>query len=723
MAAFKHKISTNFEIKLTKVAICVTLLASFLLARNVVNFFVSHLNEGSYRTAGEELLFLAVVIFFIYGNLIYQFTRIGFLRRLLTHRPASLEERERFYDVPAPALTILVPSYKEEARIIKETLLSAGLQGYPNLRVVLLIDDPPNPSNPDDHSALVAARRLPSDLQALFEKPKNKLQSELEDFVRRKARGLNVSQECQRLAKLNREISKWYEALASEFNISDHTDRWFVKEILLKPADKYCRRAGELLRRCERGQLQSAESVIFREYRKLASLFDVEFTSFERKGYLNLSHEANKAMNLNSYIGILGKSFREVRVNGSICLEEAEPCNAEVVIPDTKYLITLDADSLLLPDYAMRLIYVMEQPGNERFAVVQTPYNAIPDPPGVLERIAGATTDIQHIIHQGFTHYGATFWVGANALLRKAALDDICTIVKERGFNIKRYIQDRTVIEDTESSVDLINQEWKLFNYPARLSYSATPPDFGSLLIQRRRWANGGLIILPKLIRYLFKDWNVHRRIGEGLNRAHYLTSIAGVNIGLLLIMLYPFDPDVSSISCLALLFCANAFIYCRDLVRSGYRCTDFLRIYALNLMLIPINLGGVFKSLHQAWTQKKIPFGRTPKVKGRTAAPAFYIIAEFAILLFSIISFAVYVILGRWSYAVFSLSNSIFFLYIVKHYMGLRESKEDLISWWTSSRLKPVLSNPAALRNGFAITLLLLSLLIITVGLSNAHH
>ena len=36
-------------------------------------------------------------------------------------------------------------------------------------------------------------------------------------------------------------------------------------------------------------------------------------------------------------------------------------------------------------------------------------------------------------------------------------------------------------------------------NYPERLSYSATPPDFGSLVVQRRRWANGGLLILPKL--------------------------------------------------------------------------------------------------------------------------------------------------------------------------------------------------------------------------------
>ena len=67
------------------------------------------------------------------------------------------------------------------------------------------------------------------------------------------------------------------------------------------------------------------------------------------------------------------------------------------------------------------------------------------------------------------------------------------------------YIQDTTVIEDTGATIDLARQGWRVENYPARLSYSATPSDFGALAVQRRRWANGGLIILPNLLSYLFK--------------------------------------------------------------------------------------------------------------------------------------------------------------------------------------------------------------------------
>lgn len=39
--------------------------------------------------------------------------------------------------------------------------------------------------------------------------------------------------------------------------------------------------------------------------------------------------------------------------------------------------------------------------GSERIAVSQTPYSAVPGSPGVLERVAGATTDMQYIVHQG----------------------------------------------------------------------------------------------------------------------------------------------------------------------------------------------------------------------------------------------------------------------------------------------------------------------------------
>ena len=204
-------------------------------------------------------------------------------------------------------------------------------------------------------------------------------------------------------------------------------------------------------------------------------------------------------MNLNSYIGLMGGSYREVQP--SPAPRWSRRAGPPLNIPDPDYVLTLDADSVLLPEYCLRLVHLLEQSEHRDMAVAQTPYSAFPGSSTRLERIAGATTDLQYIVHQGLTYYDATFWVGANAVIRKRALDEIAETSYIGDWEIRHYIQDRTVIEDTESTIDLGVHGWRLYNCPERLSYSATPPDFGSLCIQRRRWANGGLLILPKLRR------------------------------------------------------------------------------------------------------------------------------------------------------------------------------------------------------------------------------
>ena len=90
---------------------------------------------------------------------------------------------------------------------------------------------------------------------------------------------------------------------------------------------------------------------------------------------------------------------------------------------------------------------------------------------------------------------------------------------------------------------------WRLDNYPERLSYSATPPDFGSLVVQRRRWANGGLIILPKLITLMRQQSRdgVRGRVMESFLRLNYLASITWATFGLMLLLAYPFDDRLLS--------------------------------------------------------------------------------------------------------------------------------------------------------------------------------
>jgi hypothetical protein len=308
----------------------------------------------------------------------------------------------------------------------------------------------------------------------------------------------------------------------------------------------------------------------------------------------------------------------------------------------------------------------------------------------MLERMAGATTDIQYLIHQGFTAYNATFWVGANALLRKSALDDICTEHEERGYRIRKYIHDRTVIEDTESSIDLAERGWKLFNYPERLAYSATPSDFGTLLIQRRRWANGGLIILPKALRYLRRGTFNAQHLAEAACRIHYLTSIAIVNVALLLILFGWFERN-ARIVWIIVASLPYMILYARDLVACGYRLSDFLRVYALNLLLVPVHMGGTLKSLHQAVTGKRTPFARTPKVIGRTAAPGFYILSEFALLVGAAAMAGVNTAAGNWLSAGFAAGYVAFCSYAIWGLMGIRPSLVDLRLWLRPPKPAPL--------------------------------
>jgi len=335
--------------------------------------------------------------------------------------------------------------------------------------------------------------------------------------------------------------------------------------------------------------------------------------------------------------------------------------------------------------------------------VAQTPYSAYPGSTTRIERLAGATTDLQHIVHQGLTHYNATFWVGANAVLRKIALDDIAEVDEYNGHPIRRFIQDRTVIEDTESSVDLGARGWKLVNYPERLSYSATPPDFGSLSIQRQRWANGGLLIMSKLWRSLRHRRHEGERMtmGETFLRVNYMASICWASFGLAVLLIYPYTDRL--LSPLVLVTALPYFLaMAADLKRCGYRRLDVLRIYGFILVLLPVNLSGVCKSVGQALTGRKIAFARTPKIRNRTTAQLTFVLTPYLLVAWASFTFAGDVEASRWAHAAFAGGNALLATYAIVAYIGIRHSVEDV---WMNlvSRLYRPERAPAPVRSAAA--------------------
>ena len=115
------------------------------------------------------------------------------------------------------------------------------------------------------------------------------------------------------------------------------------------------------------------------------------------------------------------------------------------------------------------------------------------------------------------------------------------------------------------------------------------------------------------------------------------------------------------------------------DLRYCGYKASDVLRIYGFNLILLPVNLAGVLKSLQQALSGKKIPFARTPKVKNRTVSPMLYVITPILIVGFSAFTLWRDTIAHNWGNAAFAGFNAVVATWAIVAYIGIGNSLVDI--------------------------------------------
>jgi cellulose synthase (UDP-forming) len=669
--------SMKFEILLTRLAMAVSSVAVAVGLADIVYGVVASQDGVSLKKMALLTLFSLAILGLFYGNIVYQLTRIGQLKRSLPRSSGYAELASLYSAGRVPAVAILIPSYKEQLSVVMQTVVSAALAEYPERRITILIDDPPACTGAD-HQALCATRELAVELNEFFRDAAEKFEAAARHYDERLRSGsLMLEREQEILASLYAEAALVVESIGLRYaEISNpvfaHTDEVFAREIIDRLVREHRERAAGL-----RNSLEINDALLDREYRRLRALFAVPINSFERKRFDNLSHAPNKAMNLNSYIGLIGRAFLVSRsAAGAPVLTESVSTDADLVIAGADYILTVDADSIILPDYLLKLVSIME--ADRSIAIAQTPYSAFPNAQSLLERVAGATTDIQYLVHQGFTAYNATFWVGANAVLRRAALQEIKTDLEERGHFVPVFIQDKTQIEDTGSTIDLVARGWRLHNHPERLAFSATPADFGALVIQRRRWANGGLIVFKDLLDLWSRGDSLRTGKLEAVIRSHYLVSPALANIGLLLLLLIPFGSEYSNFW-FPIAAAPYYFLYGRDLKRSGYEWRDLLRVYSLTLVLVPVNLAGVYRSIQQMVTGRKSPFARTPKIGDRTSAPACHLLTLWGLTAAAFLSAGMNLWFGNLLFFWFSAMNSGFFIYGVLCLIGLPEAIADL--------------------------------------------
>ena len=627
-------------------------------------------------------VFLISVTFLAFSACMHLLARSGALPRFAAHRRTRRIVLDEHFAEREPRLTALLPSRSEDPALVRMGLWSVALQEFPRLDVVLLLDDDPSPVDDDARAGLEGCRRLTEDLANTLRPVHERVETAA---ARVRDDAISPAEATEVAMREHATCAQWLRARAAAEPATTHVEVFFVEQVLRRLADELDATATALQEAADAGEPPLAVERARHLVDRLVRIFGVRTRTFERRRYTNLSHTANKAMNLNAYLGLMGGRYREQVVPGGVALERIDGRAADLEVPESEYVLTLDADSMLLPGYCMRLVYALEQPENAGVAVVQTPYSAYRGAPTRLERLAGATTDLQHIVHQGLTAFDATFWVGANAILRWEAARHLRREGREDGIPVVRFISDRTAIEDTESSIDIAAQGWSLLNYPERLSYSATPPDFGTLVIQRRRWADGGLIVLPKLHELAVRRRREGRplRLAERLLRVNYLGSVSWVTLGLLAVLtLYPLDGQL--VTLLLLLIAVPYFTeMASDLHALGYHRRDVAAIYGLNLLLLPVNLAGSAASLVQVLSGRRARFARTPKVATRTRVPALYLIAPLAILAIAAAVAVRSVFAQAWGTTLFAAFTALAILWAIARLIGIRHTVSDLWFAW----------------------------------------
>ena len=177
------------RVAMARLAIVVTVIGwvSYLVWWLFADFFRPGFETAADRA--EAVLYLLIVTLLTASAVAYLISRMGYFYRTRTQHRASRAALDEFFDATTPALTTIIPSYQEDTRVIRNTLLSAALQEYPDKRVVLLIDDPFVPKTAEAAGQLAAARALPDEISRLLAAPASRFGRAVEAFEARCAGG------------------------------------------------------------------------------------------------------------------------------------------------------------------------------------------------------------------------------------------------------------------------------------------------------------------------------------------------------------------------------------------------------------------------------------------------------------------------------------------------------------------------------------------------------
>ena len=240
------RIAGDWAMAFGRGAVVVTVAAWAALVVTVLNGQVIE-GVAGHASLFETVGFLTAVSLLAASATAYLFGRLGFYYRARNHRRVPRAMLDEFFAERRPSVTALVPSYQEEPGVILMTLLSTALQEYPDLRVVLLIDDPPNPRYAGPRrAARPAPRRCPprsSGCSPSRAGASTAALARLRDD-RRPGTADPSAEEVDALADEYEYAGAWIRSLGDQYQVTDHNEA-----LLRRPRARPARRRADADRR------------------------------------------------------------------------------------------------------------------------------------------------------------------------------------------------------------------------------------------------------------------------------------------------------------------------------------------------------------------------------------------------------------------------------------------------------------------------------------------
>jgi Glycosyl transferase family group 2/PilZ domain len=181
--------------------------------------------------------------------------------------------------------------------------------------------------------------------------------------------------------------------------------------------------------------------------------------------------------------------------------------NAALPRTDGELVLMLDADHVPMPDALDAMVGYFD---DEKVALVQSPHDFF-NHDSVQHYVVGRHEQslFYRVVCPGKDRYGAAYWCGSAALLRRRALLEIGGVATE------------TIAEDFHTTIRLQRHGWTSRYHDEVLVQGLAPHDLDGYLLQRDRWARGNLAV------FTLPESPLRARELRPLQRLSYFASLA----------------------------------------------------------------------------------------------------------------------------------------------------------------------------------------------------